>query len=137
MGGPRPAQSGACAVDIRDEKRERAPQRTDAKRRKDLPPVHLEGRMLGVHGGGSWPQNLGGLRMNLRLVGSVELVTCPRCDGRGKVPCPETITANGDRARSGGFPMPCDLCNGRKWVESAERERYQALALRGMIEPKP
>ncbi len=61
----------------------------------------------------------------MRLVGGeFELVACPRCGGRGKIPCPPTIAVRsgigGFNAKGGitqpgtGHPIPCPECKGKK-----------------------
>lgn len=68
--------------------------------------------------------------MTLKLVGQEEpeFETCPRCNGRGRIPCPPRIntrTGVGGKMLIGGewvpvltpgtgHPIPCPTCNGKK-----------------------
>lgn len=69
----------------------------------------------------------------LKLAGNEDggSVMCPRCEGRGRVPCPETQAVRsgvgGDNLRGGtarimcpgaGSPIPCPMCNGKKIVRA-------------------
>ena len=63
----------------------------------------------------NWPE--------LKLVGDVELKTCPECDGIGSIPCPQTVAVRtlGLNAvpalqPSTGHPIPCPKCAGKKSV---------------------
>jgi len=56
--------------------------------------------------------------MTLRITELGATVTCPRCSGTGRVPCPLTYAVRGsDRAQPGsGHPIPCPMCFGAKRV---------------------
>lgn len=63
---------------------------------------------------------------SLRLVGDIEIKTCPQCQGIGHVPCPMTVAVRtlGFNAvpslqPSTGHPIPCPSCNGKKIVTNA------------------
>ena len=57
---------------------------------------------------------------------SSDLQTCPRCEGKGWIPCPPTwgVRGNNPNAQqhgpflqpSYGKPIPCTMCNGKKVV---------------------
>jgi len=62
----------------------------------------------------------------LRLAGETSMVPCPTCNGRGRVPSPETVCVRtgvgGDNMRGGvvrmrgWWPVPCPECKGKKIV---------------------
>lgn len=59
----------------------------------------------------------------LRLVGDIELKLCTECNGRGHVPCQQTVAVrtmglNGvpSLQPSTGHPIPCPSCNGKKII---------------------
>ena len=69
----------------------------------------------------------------MRLVGGeMEMVECPTCKGRGKIPCPPSVNTRtgvgGKMLIAGewqsvltpgtGHPIPCPDCKGRKMVVS-------------------
>ena len=60
----------------------------------------------------------------LRLVGELEMITCPTCRGRGRIPCPRTLgvrTLNGGLpvdVPSWGKPIPCPECLGKRLVHA-------------------
>lgn len=64
--------------------------------------------------------------MTLRLAQDPEWITCPTCNGKGKVPCPITMTVRTQtwgnkgygpvRAPGDGKPIPCPECKGKKVV---------------------
>lgn len=62
--------------------------------------------------------------MTLKLTGSLELATCSTCQGKGRVPCPKTLSVRSFNLRgafpqpSDGKPIPCPTCKGRKVVAS-------------------
>lgn len=60
----------------------------------------------------------------LKLSGELELVPCPTCDGKGSVPCGQTVATrtigtNGVPVLqpSTGHPIPCPMCKGKKVIE--------------------
>jgi DnaJ-class molecular chaperone len=67
----------------------------------------------------------------LKLSSESELVTCPRCEGRGWLRCPKTFSIRTNVHYSGGEgygsvmepsagkKIPCDLCKGKKVVSNA------------------
>ena len=71
----------------------------------------------------------------LRLVGAADghdLVPCPRCNGRGRVPAPKTFSVRTNVHYVGGegygavitpgsgAPIPCPLCRGRRVIPVAD-----------------
>ena len=72
----------------------------------------------------------------LRLVGELDLVTCPTCRGRGRIPCPATITVRtqgwGDAGYapfttpSTGKPIPCPECLGKQLVPATSSRSADA-----------
>ncbi|MDF1809875.1 MAG: hypothetical protein P1U42_09295 [Phycisphaerales bacterium] len=63
------------------------------------------------------------LSTTLKLVGDIELKTCPECMGVGRVACPQTVAVrtigfNGVATLqpSTGHPIPCPNCLGKKNV---------------------
>lgn len=56
----------------------------------------------------------------LKLTGEIELVSCPACDGKGKVKHEDWQRRDGKWVQGGGF-LPCEMCRGKKVVESGKR----------------
>lgn len=54
--------------------------------------------------------------MTLRITDRGATVTCPKCNGLGRVRCPDTFASTGDKTRSSQHPIPCPLCFGTKQV---------------------
>ena len=56
----------------------------------------------------------------LRLAGQTEYEPCDECEGKGKIPCPPTISSLPPNERGAfltpgaGFPIPCPKCKGTK-----------------------
>lgn len=56
--------------------------------------------------------------MTLRITDRGATVTCPKCNGTGRIACPETYSVRGpERAQPGaGHPILCPLCFGTRVV---------------------
>lgn len=54
--------------------------------------------------------------MTLRITDRGATVTCPRCNGTGRVRCPDTFANTNDKTASSQYPIPCPLCFGTRRV---------------------
>lgn len=69
------------------------------------------------------------MSLTLTLGGGYKLAACPTCKGKGRVPCPETVSTRSYGPTgpyiqpSTGHPIPCPECHGKKVVPVPEESR--------------